>query len=172
MNAVIPWIMLVGFAFVGWHFLKFYLELQNIMAKVAAVASKEFFDAAESLIQTPGELSNELLDDLRLMLHIAQSRKAPRYLLAAIRNSESVGTEVTDEYRKFASAVHALRPELQDLLTKAISAWMTFVANSSVFYQLAISSELRKASAGKGELRPNLEKAGMSLLPQMHGLNC
>ncbi len=137
-----------------------YLRFRHVSNRLLALATKEFHDAADSLMKTSEELPDELLDLLEMMDRTAFQKGADRKLLKMVRaSSANAGSP--------PQWLNEIRKPLRELFGKTVASWLNIM-----MYRHTIAGTLIRAEIAKKELQAGRvsTEAGDSALSTLAGL--
>lgn len=138
--SVITWLVAVGLASTFLFVFYAYLKARSLSNGFMAFASGEFHDATTSLLETPDELPDSVLDLLSDMNRLAQSRHASIGLLRAISTKNNVGEARRVRHsQQFEREIEAMRPELKELFQRAVVGWLNYVSHKNVVTNLRMA---------------------------------
>ncbi|AZV00227.1 hypothetical protein pben1_p70 [Paracoccus phage vB_PbeS_Pben1] len=126
------------------------LERRRVLNRLLAVASEDFHDAASSLLKTPQDLPDEVLDSLSMMSRTGFSRGSERAFLIALQRSRLVEKSSKGQpSNSLIKAIKNMRPELQSIFGKAVVAWFNIMTHKSGPYHQKIRIEALKGEAAR-----------------------
>ncbi|WP_282052400.1 hypothetical protein [Phaeobacter inhibens] len=167
-NLVISWGLAITIVAIVWWVVKTYLQLKPVGTGLTALAVKEFHDSCDSLMKTPQELPEEVLEALLYMGRNALEKGSHWKLRNAIRQDRR-GKPISEASSALKASVEGMRPELRELFLKATASWMNIMCNRSLLGGVLISHELHKIQLQKGATRATAEKEAMRVLPDLGG---
>ena len=136
---------LAGGALLVDQFLRMKVERRRILNRLLAVASEDFHNATQSMLKTPEDLPDSVLDALSIMSESGFSRGSERQFLRAMR----VMRETPAPKSRLSEDSHEMRPELETLFRKAAVAWFNIMTHKSGRYHRKIFLEAMKANADR-----------------------
>lgn len=150
-----------------------YLKARTLSNQIMAVSSKQFHDAAASLLQTADELPDGVLEIIAQMDRLAKSEHVSSALLKALRSDRPLNGNSTDtDVAAKASEIAAMRQELQDLLSVAVTAWLHYISHQNVVMNVRISfAVMRLKSEGMNSARAE-RTVGFNFLQKMQSSPC
>jgi hypothetical protein len=159
------WIAALLFAGAFLSIFMLYLRMRTFSNRIMAVASTEFHAAADSMMETPEDLPESVLDAISRMSVLARSRNVSGHLARMIGNANSETVkDLGPERLEFQRELDSMRPELQDLFHKAVTGWINYVKHQNVVHSLRISfAMLRFKSQGLNSSKAE-ETAGFNFL--------
>lgn len=151
----------------------YYLKVKSVMNKALEIATHDFDQAVHSLLKTPEELPDPILDFVEAMGDIAFRRGLPRqlafYALSNGRKKTSTNLSTsTNRSNEVNEAVDLMREELQELFTKAAAAWIRIISLRSPFAGPLIIVSLANVTAKRGRISDDSSDDAVDL---MRGLN-
>lgn len=150
-----------------------YLKARTLSNQIMAVSSKQFHDAAASLLQTADELPDSVLEIIAQMDRLAKSKHVSSALLVALRGDQPLnGAAIDSGVADKASDIAAMRQELQDLLSAAVTGWLQYISHQNVVMNVRISfAVMRLKSEGMNSARAE-HTVGFSFLQKMTSSPC
>lgn len=132
-------------------YLKHRIERKRALNRLLAVASEDFHKSARSLLKTPDELPQEVLNALSMMSRTGFEEGSEKMFLEALRTARKEKGRTTDSISRRpglnADIINGMRQELQDLFVKAVMAWFNIMTHKSARYHDKIAMEELKAEA-------------------------
>lgn len=156
-NLVLAWGVAALFVAAFIIVLRMYLNVRPVGVGLTALAVKEFHEACDSMLKTPKDIPEEVLEAIRGMGRSAFSRGAHWRLRDAIRR-DRIGEMSSNPNAELVKAVEEMRPELQALFRKASASWLNVVCNRSLLGNFFISLELRKLQIQKGKTNSGFQE--------------
>lgn len=134
-------------AFIADRKIKARIERRKILNRLMAVASEDFHSAARSMLKTPEEIPDSVLDVLSTMSRTGFAKGSEKQFLHALRSMRKTpapSTTVANGYKE-------MRPEMQALFRKSAAAWFNIMTHKSGRYHDKIAIEALKAEADRIE---------------------
>lgn len=170
LSTIISWFIFALFAFAVMYSVKFLLGLRDMSNKLSIVAASEFFDKADSLMKTPSDLPDSVLDAIQTMMVSMNNGTGARAFLNVLKQLNNdiptVGKRGVDD-ADLMSDVKNMRPELGLIFRETVAAWLNYVTNRHVIYNIAITLEVKKLAIKTKSV--NVDQA-KTVMPAIHKL--
>ncbi|WP_341366198.1 hypothetical protein [Yoonia sp. BS5-3] len=169
---MIEWVGVIILAALFLLGFELYLRARGLANRVMENASRDFFESSNSMMDTPDDVPDMVLDILSQMGNMAQDKSVSFDLARVGTKLRAGGAASSEEVLVFRAEVESMRPELKELFKKAVTAWLGYVTHQNVFNMLRIYyAELRYRS--QGMRREQAEEAvGLQFLGMAGGRLC
>lgn len=120
------------------------LRFRSQLTSMLALADQEFYKAVHSILKTPEDLSDEILESISMMSETIADKNGEKLFLDALRRVRSRA-----EKNSLPDPSEALRPELQVLYQQAVNSWAKAMTFKSIRYFTKISREMTAINISK-----------------------
>ncbi len=152
--------------------LHWYSSLKHLANGILALAVKELNEALSSLLKSADELPPDVLRAVETITRSAFGPKA-HWTFYRILKLSARGTSPSTNGAPLQRQISQLRPDLQALLVRAASAWLTILCNRSILVGYLISTESRRLQLKHGHLpSPEDREDVMKVLPGLMDPRC
>lgn len=130
-----------------------YARIKHVANGMLALGVKEFHDAVESMLKTPEDLPQGVLDAISAMNRTAFASGAHWRVRKLIELDRKGLIDRSDQgFVDLAKQVADMRPELRALFRKANEAWISIMCNRSILVGLMIAFEMARIQVDKGDI--------------------
>ncbi len=145
-----------------------YAKSRLLSDKLLALASKEFQEKSISIMETPSDLPDVVLDHIAFLNSQAFAKGTPKtfYRLLKSYNQGAFDT-AQPKAKSLTEAADKLRPELRELLGELTVMWFNLIINRNLFWGTLIAFELKKLRASKGDLTHSAASVGSTIFPTL-----
>lgn len=155
----------LALAYGVWRYLARFVSGNRIRNGLVALAVKELHDSAESMLKTPSDIPDRVLELLDFMLRTAFEKDTPR-IFSRIAASASNGGIRPDA--RVDEDLNSMRPELQELFLKATASWLNIVCNLDAVHGNRIASAFNKIKVDRREVRLDEERETIAVLKRLN----
>jgi len=134
--------------------LRIFINLRRHANKTLELAASEFDDILSSILKTPGDLPDTVLDILAGMNGTISAEGSDRVFFNMIRGKSkpAMSKGMDAKHSQLEKDINSLRPELQELLQQAVKAWLFVMCHRSIIYGPMIAYSIEAKSVQKGSL--------------------
>lgn len=151
--------------------LNLYLRTRNMSNRLLAIASKEFYETIEKLVDASDELPDEIFEILETMNRLAGSDKGHKILLQALQLKREHPEFQSKPQLDFDVALGSMREELQDIFHKTVASWLNVMTHRNVFTMLQIGHAALRMKSFSNEVQSE-QTSKLSILRGMGGHLC
>lgn len=152
----------VAAAVVTWRALNRYISSLRIRNGLLALAVKELKEASESMLETPHDIPDRVLELLGFMNDSAFKKDIPR-IFSEVASENPMDA---DKSRKthISQDLELMRPELQALFFKAVASWLNIICNRNIRYGLMISMAFNNIKVSRREVMIDEQREALEVL--------
>lgn len=167
------WLLVLACACMMFFVSLLYFWARTLSNQILAVASKDFHEASNSMLDTPEDIPDSILDVLSKMDRTAQRRGASSMLASAMaQGNESKMAQLSRDRIDFQQDFEKMRPELQDLFHKAVAGWFNYLSHQNVVDNLRINFAIMRMKPQGLDTSRAEETAGFSFLKGINNGAC
>lgn len=150
-------------------FITMYVRVKQVWNGMLALWVKDYHEAVESLLKTPEDLPDGVLDAISTMNRTAFADGSHWRLRKLVMLDRKGLLQRRDKpHLELAKQIEGMRPELRSLFARANEAWLNIMCNRSIVVGALISIEIGKLQVARGVASSSVaNKEAIKVLPDL-----